>query len=240
MVRLLLSRCWLPLLAIGGAACASTTAQDAGAAPNRVVAPPASTAHEDRAAWAKQEGLFLKQFDLNRDGEPDVFKFYREVPDPKNPGNQLEQLARKDLDINHDGTIDIVRFYNESGQTTEERVDLDFDGRFDSIVYFKDGVMVRQEIDLTFDGKPEITKYYDGGKLSRIESDRRGKGRVDTWEYFVDGALDRVGTDGDGDGNVDDWKRREAVEAQAATTGAAPSPPVPSPLETAPATPGGP
>ena len=50
--------------------------------------PPATVATvpadaDDRAALAKQEGLELKQFDLNRDDRPDVFKFYKLEDDPR-------------------------------------------------------------------------------------------------------------------------------------------------------------
>src|SRR5262249_12287677 len=61
----------------------------------------------DKEAWAKSQGLELKKFDLNRDGEPDIFKYYRMVDDPKNAGNKLEQMVRKEIDINHDGKIDV-------------------------------------------------------------------------------------------------------------------------------------
>ena len=211
----------LAALSLGGCGGAKTKA--AAPAPSQTTAPTV-TGNEDRAAWAKKEGLLLKQFDLNRDGEPDIFKFYREVDDPKNPGNKLEQLVRKDLDINHDGTIDIIRFYDDKGQLTEERVDLDFDGRFDSISYFKEGVLSRQEIDINFDGKPDVTKYFDNGQISRIESDRNGDGRVDTWEYFINGELDRVGTDADMDGNADTWERKKPPETPPPDAGKAVDP----------------
>lgn len=192
--------------------------------PAPTVQPPATGANEDREAYAKKEGLVLKQFDLNRDGQPDVFKYYREVEDPKNPGNKLEQLSRKDLDINHDGKIDIVRFYDAKGELTEERVDLDFDGRFDSVTFLANGVPARQEIDLSYDGKPEVTKYFDDGKLTRIEADRNSDGQIDTWEYYVNGELDRIGTDADLDGQADSWERKKAPDASTAPPAAAPAP----------------
>ena len=69
------------------------------------LAAPTTTNLDDRQAQARAEGLELKQFDLNRDDQPDVFKFYRLVEDPKNPGNKLERLVRKELDLTHDGKI---------------------------------------------------------------------------------------------------------------------------------------
>jgi len=167
-----------------------------------------SAAVDDRDAYAKAHGLMLRTFDLNRDKEADVFKFYKMSPDPDAQGGSVEQLVRKDIDLNHDGKVDIIRLYDAAkGQVLEERTDLDFDGRYDELAFFEDGLVVRKEIDLDYDGKPEIIRYYDAGKLARVETDRNGDGRVDSWEYYEDGRLDRIGTDNDGDGAVDKWER---------------------------------
>lgn len=175
------------------------------------VATPSAADSEDRAAWAKSQGLELKQYDLNRDEVPDVFKFYRLEADPKNPGNKLERLVRKEIDINHDTKVDIIRLYDDEQAVIEERTDLDFDGRIDEVAYFKSGVILRKEIDVDYDLDPDIIKYYEEGKLVRIESDRNDDGKVDTWEYFVNGELDRIGIDTDRDGKVDDWERKGSV-----------------------------
>lgn len=157
---------------------------------------------------AKARGLVVKTYDVNRDGRPDVYKFFKSTDDPQNPGNKLDFLTRKELDINHDGRFDVVRTYDDKGQVVSEEVDLDFDGKVDEIAYFEDGVMVRKELDFNFDGKPDVVKYYTNGHLARIESDRGHHGKVDTWEYYTDEGLDRIGTDTDGDGQVDHWERR--------------------------------
>lgn len=190
-------------------------------APDPVAAPAVLDGH-DRLAEAKAAGLELKQFDLNRDQEPDVFKYYRLEDDPQNAGNKLELLVRKEIDINHDGKVDVIRLYNDGQQVIEERTDLDFDGRIDEVATFDAGLLMKKEIDLNYDTKPDLTKYYDEGKLARIESDRNDDGMVDTWEYFVDGELDRIGTDTDRDGKVDDWERRRVPPTDAAKQ-AAPS-----------------
>jgi hypothetical protein len=176
----------------------------------------------DREKWAKSQGLLLKNFDLNRDGKPDVFKFYREEADPKNAGNKLEVLVRKELDINHDGKVDIIRLYDREGRVTEERDDLDFDGRIDEVIFYANGLLERKEIDLNYDGKPDIIKYFSDSKLVRVEADRNGDGRIDTWEYYENGVLDRVGTDTDLDGEADSWeRRRQPAEGEAGQAGEA-------------------
>jgi hypothetical protein len=193
-------------------ACGGATAAPAAAGPT-----PAEQASpgDDKEGWAKAQGLELKKFDLNRDEHPDIFKFYRAVDDPKNPGNRLEQLVRKEIDINHDGKIDVVQLWNADNEKTEEHTDLDFDGRIDEIVTFDHGLPARKSIDLDYDGKPDVTKFYADGRLQRIESDRDGNHMIDTWEYYESGELDRIGVDSDGDGEVDQWERkREAAPAE--------------------------
>jgi len=169
---------------------------------------PTDAPPETRAQIAAREGLKLKQFDLNRDGEPDVFKYFRELEDAQGSGEKLTVVVRKEIDINHDGKVDIIRIYGDAGAVVEEQADLDFDGEIDERAFFKAGVVARKEIDLNYDGEPDVIRYYQSGKIQRIESDRDTDGRVDTWEYFEKGELDRIGTDRDGDGKVDHWETR--------------------------------
>lgn len=171
---------------------------------------------------ARTRGLVVKVFDINRDGRPDIYKFFKSIDDPQNPGNKLDLLVRKELDINHDGKFDVVRSYDDKGQVVTEEVDLDFDGKVDEITYFEDGLMARKELDFNYDGKPDVVKYYTNGHLVRIESDRGHHGKVDTWEYYADDALDRIGTDTDGDGQVDHWERKGKEVKESKATADAP------------------
>jgi hypothetical protein len=197
-----------PLVLILLAGCGSKES----APPKAAALEATSAATEDREAYAKERSLVLKSFDLNRDKRPDVFKFYKVAPDAGAAGQNVEQLVRKDIDLNNDGKVDVIRLYDGKNQVTEERTDLDFDGRYDELAFFEAAQLTRKEIDLNYDGKAEIVRYYEAGKLGRVESDRNGDGRVDTWEYYEGGKLDRVGTDNDGDGIVDKWDRqREAA-----------------------------
>lgn len=156
----------------------------------------------ERESWAKERGLEIRRFDLNRDDKPNVFKFI------KLDEAGAELVVRKDTDLNNDGQVDIIQIFSESGTLVSEQSDLDFDGRPDVIAYFEDGELQRKELDLDYDGRADMTRYYVAGNVERIETDNNGDGRVDTWEYFVEGELDRVGTDNDGDGIVDHWDRR--------------------------------
>ncbi|MEO0593249.1 MAG: hypothetical protein AAFZ38_06690 [Myxococcota bacterium] len=184
------------LIACGGS---SSEADAPAAGPKN---PMNSIDFEDRKAWAEERGLEIQEFDLNRDSQPNVFKFVRSDPEAG------QVLIRKDIDLNNDGRVDIVQLYDDKGEMTSEQSDLDFDGRMDVVSHFEESTIARKELDLDYDGKPDIVRYYAEGKVERVESDNNDDGRIDTWEYFSNGELDRVGTDNDGDGIVDHWDRR--------------------------------
>jgi hypothetical protein len=194
-----------------------------GGAPIESAAGPATPSADDHEAWAKAQGLVYKPFDLNRDGKPDVMKFYRLVPDPKNLGNELETIVRRDTDLNHDGKFDVRRLYDDEGRVTEERTDLDFDGRYDQVAYFKAGAIDKKTLDLNYDEKVDLTKFYEAGKLARVEADRNNDGKIDTWEYYEAGELDRIGVDTNADGEVDQWEKKRQATATPDDAGVAPT-----------------
>lgn len=175
-------------------------------------APPAAAPSPDvdveRDAWARTQGLVLKKLDLNRDGTPDVFEYFRVEADPRGAATGA-RLARKDTDIDHDGKIDMVELHDTDGKLAELRADLDFDGRVDEIAHYRGGRLTHKDFDLDLDGRPDVVKYYEDDKLVRIESDRNLDGKLDAWEYFEGGRLDRVGVDTDLDGAVDRWDKRQ-------------------------------
>lgn len=155
---------------------------------------------------AKDGGWELRRFDINRDNQADIYKFYK--VEYSKAGEILgETLARKDVDINHDGRIDVTRFYDDQQVVLEEQTDLDFDGNVDTRNFYSKGRLSKKEIDINYDGKPDLVKRYENGKLKVIESDQKGDGKLDTWEYFENDVLDRIGRDTDADGKVDVWER---------------------------------
>ena len=77
----------------------------------------------------------VEKYDLNGDGEADVWKYYVRKGDKDTPKEQrLRLLARQDLDLNFDKIPDVRRHFNELGTVIREEMDLDFDGKFDAIV----------------------------------------------------------------------------------------------------------
>ncbi len=164
----------------------------------------------DNIRQKKQGNEKVTEFDLNKDGKPDVWSYT--VADKSADGKDIDRLVRKELDINWDGKVDIARTYDDKEQIAVERLDLDFDGKVDVANYFEKGVRIRAERDLSAAGKPSEWVFYEKGKLVRKERDTNGDGKVDYWEYWEADQVDRVGEDLDGDGNVDKWTKNPNSE----------------------------
>jgi hypothetical protein len=164
------------------------------------------------------------QYDMNRDGKPDVWEYSVSVKDAE--GKSVDRLVRKEMDLNFDGKVDAVYWYDDKGDKVREQLDLDFDGKVDETIFFEKGQVVRKERDLNGDGKVDTWLFYERGQLVRKERDTKGTGRVDYWEFWENGQIDRIGEDLDGDGNVDRWTRSpESVS----TTAPAPQTPAAAP-----------
>jgi len=164
------------------------------------------------------------QYDLNRDGKPDVWEYFVTVKDAD--GHPVDHLVRKEMDLNFDGKVDAVYWYDDKGDKVREQLDLDFDGKVDETIFFEKGQVVRKERDLNGDGKVDTWLFYERGQLVRKERDTKGTGRVDYWEFWENGQIDRIGEDLDGDGNVDRWTRSpESVSTTAPATPAQPAGP---------------
>jgi hypothetical protein len=166
----------------------------------------------------KAEGeLLVRTYDLNGDKRADDWKYFKLVPDPKDPKKPIEVLVRRELDTNFDGKVDIWTWFNDDGTKLKEQFDLDFDGRPDVIDYYEKGVLIRKEAFHGASRTPDQVTHYENGKKARIERDTKGAGRIDTWEYFEDGKLVRIGQDLDGDGTIDRWvKAKEEDEEEPA------------------------
>lgn len=144
-----------------------------------------------------------EQYDLNGDGRPDLFKTYVMRGPKDEPDKRTQLLARQDMDLNFDDKVDVRRIFNELGGVVREEMDLDFDGTFDAIDHYADGVLYRRDMALNFEGQPSIVKHYNDNKLVRKERDTNADGAIDTVEYYEDGKLVRIGVDKDGDGKPD-------------------------------------
>lgn len=185
--------------------------------------PDGQTTKEGKKPEAQLLGLELRgdveveKYDLDGDGQPDVWKHYvftggPDVPKEKKP----RLLARQDIDLNFDGKVDVKRYFNAQAALVREEMDLDFDERFDAVDYYADGVLYRRDIALNTQGQPSIVKFYNDQTLTRKERDTDGDGSMDVVEYYEGGKLVRIGEDRDGDGKPDVYREVEAGEAAAA------------------------
>jgi hypothetical protein len=196
----------LALTAAALFACGGSKAQTRGAdKPQAKVEPKTQIAGGQQGATPN-----VRTADLDGDGRPEVWKYYKTVPDPDHPGEQKTILVREDLDLNWDGKPDIWRYFNDKGQVEKEEWDTDYDGKIDEIRYFEDGIIVRSERDRNNDGKFDVVRYYKNGKLEHKEVDTDGDGKIDRWEYYNGPVLDRVGMDKDHDGTIDTWAKGSA------------------------------
>jgi hypothetical protein len=195
------------LLCLGGLAalaCATAPRPDPAMAPAR-------TAPMTPAGFEKQPNETLAEYDLTRDGKPDLWKYALR----DSAGNEV--LLRKEKDLDGDGKIDTWEKYGPDGVSLVRAVyDLDFDGKPDVSLFYEREQLVRKELAFGFDGVPRSFNHYEKGKLVRKERDTNADGRIDTWEYWENGELDRIGVDQDGDGQVDRWDARRRAEAGAA------------------------
>ena len=140
-----------------------------------------------------------QSFDLNGDLKPDVWRHYTQKGKDK-------ILSHKVFDLNFDGRPDFKRVYTEAGKVVRDELDMDFDGTFDRIIYYKDNRLERKEVSLQGDKRPEVFKYYNKkGKLYYLEGDRDADSVLDYWEYYRDGKLARRGHDRNKDGKPDSW-----------------------------------
>lgn len=153
-------------------------------------------------------GKNIITYDLNRDGMPDVWRLYRTEDEGD---TKVETMTCKQVDFDHDGRKDWVVGFGRKGARLFEKVDMDYDGKFDlSAVYDpKTGVVAEIERDSDFDGKYDLKELYDTtGKLTSVRIDRDGNGEPDEWEQYKEGALVAILYDDNYDGKVD---RREEV-----------------------------
>lgn len=161
------------------------------------------------------------QFDLNNDGDPDVWRIMGKKDD------QTEYVACKLVDLDHDKkhTVDYLVMYGESATVLVEQFDLDFDRVMD-VQYRYDEVKKKRylaERDFNSDSKWDVCEEFDdAGELVKIQRDRNYDGKPDQWELYRDGDVEAILYDNDGDEKVDE--RDEAPQKSAGATVPEPAP----------------
>lgn len=144
------------------------------------------------------DGLVKQLVDMDGDGDPDIFNFYRERAD----GPRLLVLKHSDLD--RDGKMDVRTHFDITGRIEKEEMDGDFDGTVDWVDHYQGGKRTLSEVDTNYDGTFDLFKIYESGTVRRKERDTNFDGTIDFWEYLDDqGNVTKVGRDIDGDGVMD-------------------------------------
>ncbi len=90
-----------------------------------------------------------------------------------------KSITRQELDVNFDGKVDSIYIYDSNGKVAEEILDTNYDGKMDNWREYKDGSLVLDKADSNYDGKIDIWIYVDRDRVYRIEKDTNNDGKVD-------------------------------------------------------------
>lgn len=158
----------------------------------------------------KMGQLIVEKGDVNGDGKPDIWNYYKEVPDPSDPQSVKRILTKKEADLNFDGRKDITREFDEEGMLVREEADLDFDLRVDQVNFYDKGVLREKHIYHSGGDKVLMWKYFEDGKMVRMARDNSGDGKPDYCELWYAGEkLSKFGKDTNNDGECDYWENAE-------------------------------
>jgi hypothetical protein len=106
-------------------------------------------------------------------------------------------------DTNADGKLDGWT-YIENGRIERQEIDVNFDGRIDSVFIYGSSGQVREEIlDTNYDGKMDNWRLYENGELTVDSLDSNMDGMIDLWIHVVKGKIMQIEKDTDGDGKPD-------------------------------------
>jgi len=207
---------WIALVVASVAACkgkkADTTPKNQGGAASKI-----------DASLCDESGRRVQNFDLNKDGKPDVWHLY---------AGDVETCKIDDFD--HDGRKDFMIAYGPDHTPVYKKADIDYDGNFDMVEVYEGGTITEAERDSDFDGKFDVKEVYAGGTLQSVRRDRNGDNKPDQWEQYDNGVLTAITYDDDNDGKVD---RRDDNPDGTAPQAQAPAPTSTQQPLTAPATP---
>jgi hypothetical protein len=109
-----------------------------------------------------------KAFDLNGDGKPDAYEYYKRGKDEA--GKPSDKLVRKEFDLNGDGKIDFWRWYDDKEQLEKESSDEDFDGKVDVTTHYAKGERVKEDRDFDAQGVPHTWIYYEKNVVAKSRS----------------------------------------------------------------------
>jgi hypothetical protein len=88
-------------------------------------------------------------------------------------------IERQEIDMNFDGKVDSVFIYEKDGKVKEEMLDTNYDGNMDNWREYSNGEVTVDRIDSNYDGKADIWFYIDRGRIYKIEKDTNADGQPD-------------------------------------------------------------
>jgi len=138
--------------------------------------------------------------DYNNDGQLDDFWYYS--------GNRIQRI---ESDLNKDGKIDVVIDYDLSGHPQKSRDDIDFDGKFDTLSIFEQGVIVKTDYDKDHDGRNEAVEIFQNGNLKLRDFFVSPSTLVKKRQRFKNGSLTESELDTDNDGIFDRLIRYDEI-----------------------------
>jgi hypothetical protein len=118
-------------------------------------------------------------------------------------GSELKAADVIKSDINNDGDTDGWSYVME-GYVERQEIDMNFDGRVDSVfMYERDGRVKEELLDTNYDGKMDNWRFYDNGEIVKDSIDSDFDGKIDLWFYIDNGRIYKMEEDTDGDGEPD-------------------------------------
>ena len=165
-------------------------------------------------------GMKRQVFDMNSDGQVDLWKFYayKKASDEEGEGELI--IVRKELDLNFDGVVDRIMYYNQKENLMREEIDTNFDGIVDRIHYYDNGLVIKTEfyqedcnrfaIDEinTAEVHPNLVRVFRQGVLTREEVDVSCDGKREVVTVFnAEGDIVQIGMDENSDGIIEKWLR---------------------------------
>jgi hypothetical protein len=93
-------------------------------------------------------------------------------------------VQMQEIDINFDGKVDTVFMYEWDGKVKEEILDTDYDGDMDNWRQYEDGKLVVDRLDSDHDGRVDMWFYIDRGRIYKLEKDTTGDGKPDTSQDY--------------------------------------------------------
>jgi hypothetical protein len=194
-------------------------------------APPKTLPKSSESAWAgillaglilgwlansyfEKVGVFARSsidtIDQNKDGEADYIYLFKSenAPFPESTEN----------DTNFDGKFDIINRLDSRGIVISGKEDRDFNGTFETIVVYKNGMPEKSEADVDGDGKVDIVNLFGhGGILKQTRTIDSKSDKVKRIGYYENGMLKSADFDSDGDGILETYYTYDRYEQVTST-----------------------